>query len=479
LTVTQPASTDSTSPSRVARPRIDLFGAPELGNTSFLISDPDSGQAIAVDPLRDVGQYLDRAERLHVHITHALETHVHNDFVSGSRELQAETGSEVGAAEAAGLEFKHLPLKEGSEVSIGRWRLRARHTPGHTPDHLSYLLTGPDERQEALFSGGALMVGAIARTDLFGPHLATHLALEAFKTLHLRLRHLPDDLAVYPTHGGGSFCAAASGSEQVTTMRQERLTNPYLTTTELMPFIARALHQGPYPTYYKDMNALNRQGANLIGRTAPRLERLSADLADYHLKLGAALVDVRPGREYDQGHVPGSFNVGLEGPFSAWVGWVVERGRPIVLAGGTDREHQEALGQLLRIGYDSVVGALDGGMDAWSASGRELTAFETAEVADLASWILNAEPMTVVDARNEDEWVHGHVPGAVRMSVPDIPHHAHELPREAPVAVHCGVGYRAAIAASLLEQAGLRRIIHVIGPYSDWDRLHLAATIPG
>src|SRR5439155_557023 len=301
-------------------------------------SDPDSGQAVAVDPLRDIGQYLDQADQLQVRITHALETHVHNDFVSGARELQVEAGSEVGAAEDARLEFKHLPLREGSEIPLGRWRLRARHTPGHTPDHLSYLLVGPDDHQEAIFSGGALMVGAIARTDLFGPHLATHLALEAFKTLHLRLRHRPDDLAVYPTHGTG--------------------------------------------------------------------------------------------------------------PFSAWVGWVVERGRPIVLAGGTDRQHQKAHKQLLRIGYDSVVGWLDGGIDAWSASGRELTSFETAEVADLATWILSAEPMTVIDARNEDEWVHGHVPGAVRMPVPDISHHAHELPREAPVAVHCGVGYRAAIAAS-------------------------------
>jgi hydroxyacylglutathione hydrolase len=479
--VSQPAPAASTDQSGApgSRPRVDLFRAPELGNSSFLVSDPDSGQAIAVDPLRDVGPYLDQAEELHVRITHALETHIHNDFVSGSRELQAEVGSEVGAAEDAGLEFKHLPLREGSEIPIGRWRLRARHTPGHTPDHLSYLLIGPDDHQEALFSGGALMVGAIARTDLFGPHLATHLALEAFKTIHLRLRHLPDDVAVYPTHGGGSFCAAVSSSEPVTTMRQERLTNPYLTTSELMPFIARALHQGPYPAYYKDMNTLNRRGANLVGRAPPTLKRLSADLTDYHLKLGAALVDVRPGREYDRAHIPSSFNVGLEGPFSAWVGWVVERGRPIVLAGGADRQHQDAHQQLLRIGYDSVVGSLDGGMDAWSASGRELTSFETAEVADLASWILSAEPMTVVDARNEDEWVHGHVPGAVRMPVPDISHHAHELPREAPVAVHCGVGYRAAIAASLLEQAGLRRIIHVIGPYSDWDRLHLAATIPG
>jgi hydroxyacylglutathione hydrolase len=461
------------------QPRVDLFRASELGNSTFLVSDPEAGEAVAIDPLRDVAQYLDRAEELGVRLTHSLETHVHNDFVSGSLELQAEVGASVCAAEDSGLEFPFQPMRETTEVPVGRWRLRARRTPGHTPNHLSYLVLGPDGKEIAIFSGGALMVGAIARTDLFGPHLATHLALEAFRTLHVRLRNLPDDVAVYPTHGGGSFCAAASAGAPSSTMGQERLTNPYLTTTELMPFIARALHQGPYPAYYKDINPLNRHGAKLIGRSLPRLPTLSTDLSDYHRKLGAAVVDVRPGREYDRGHIPGSYNIGLEGPFSAWVGWVIDRGRPIVLVGGNPQQHQIAHRQLLRIGFDSVVGQLDGGMDAWSASGRELSTFETAEVADLASWILSAEPMTVVDARNEDEWVHGHVPGAVRMPVPDIAHHAHELPREAPVAVHCGVGYRAAIAASLLEQAGLRRIIHVIGPYSDWDRLHLAATIPG
>jgi hydroxyacylglutathione hydrolase len=460
-------------------PRIDLFRAQELGNSAFLVSDPDAGEAVAIDPVRDVAQYLDRADTLDVRITHALETHVHNDFVSGARELEAEVGATVGAAADSGLEFRFRPLDEGSEIAVGRWRLRTRRSPGHTPDHVCYLLVDEQGEELALFSGGALMIGAIARTDLFGPHLATHLALEAFRTLHVRLRHLPDQVALYPTHGGGSFCGAATTDATTSTMAQERLTNPFLTTSDLMPFIARALHQGPYPAYYRDMSVMNRRGANLAGRTLPALRTLSADVTDYHMKLGAALVDVRPGRRFDRGHVPGSFNVGLEGPFSAWVGWVIERGRPIVLAGGTTRQHEEAHRQLFRIGYDSVVGQLDGGIDAWSASGRDLTTFETAEVADLASWILSAEPMTVVDARNEDEWVHGHVPGAVRMPVPDIAHHAHELPREAPVAVHCGVGYRAAIAASLMEQAGLRRIIHVIGPYSDWDRLHLASTIPG
>jgi hydroxyacylglutathione hydrolase len=193
---------------------------------------------------------------------------------------------------------------------------------------------------------------------------------------------------------------------------------------------------------------------------------------------GAAVVDVRRGRRYDSGHIPGSYSVGLDGPFSSWVGWLVPRGRPIVLAGGTDAQHRSAQQQLWRIGFDSVVGALDGGMDAWQSSGRALSTFETVDVEDMAEWILSAEPMTVVDTRDEHEWATGHVPGAVHIYVPDVTYRASEIPTEAPVAVHCASGYRAGIAASLLEQAGLTQIRHVHGPYSDWDRLHLAESVP-
>jgi rhodanese-related sulfurtransferase len=322
------------------------------------------------------------------------------------------------------------------------------------------------------------MLGAIARTDLFGPHLAVHLALQAMATLNARLRWLPDDIAVYPTHGSGSFCGAGGRSGHETTLGQERKTNPFFQTTEVMPFLARVLNQQRFPTYYRDMAAINQKGAPLLGRAAPRLAALSAaDVAGWMAE-GAAVVDIRVGREYDRGHIPGSYNVGIDGPVSAWVGWLIARGRPIVLAGGTEAQHHKAQRQLLRIGFDSIVGALDGGMDAWTSSGRELSTFETVDVEDMAEWILSAEPMTVIDARDEHEWAAGHVPGAVHMYVPDIPHRANEIPMEAPVAVHCASGYRAGIAASLLEQAGLKRIIHVNGEYSDWDRLHLAETIP-
>ena len=444
---------------------VEAFPAPELGNASFLLADPDHGVGLVVDPYRDVDGYMTRADALGIKLTHALDTHLHNDFASGRGELASEAGTAIGELDA------------GQDLAFGGVTLQALHTPGHTPDHKSYLLV-EGGRPRALFSGGAVMVGAIARTDLFGPHLAVHLALEALRTLQVRLRGLPDDLAIFPTHGSGSFCGTGGRSGHETTLGHERSTNPFFLTTEVMPFLARALNQQRFPAYYRDMAGLNRVGPALLGRRPAPPAKLSASDVERLMAEGAAVVDVRRGRHYDRGHIPGSYSIGLDGPFSAWVGWLITRGRPIVLAGGTDAQHVEAQRQLHRIGFDSIAGALDGGMDAWLSSGRAASSFETKDIEDMAEWILSAEPMTVVDTRDEHEWAAGHVPGAVHLYVPDVPFRAGEIPNEAPVAVHCASGYRAGIAASLLEQVGLKRIIHVNGPYSDWDRLHLAESRP-
>jgi len=444
---------------------VEAVPARELGNSSFVIADTDRGVGLVIDPVRDIERYLTVASNLNVRLTHALDTHLHNDFVSGRRELAAEVGANIDE------------LGPSSELALGDITLRAIHTPGHTPDHKSYLLT-EDGRPRVLFSGGAVMLGAIARTDLFGPHLAVQLALEALTTLQVRLRGLPDDVGVYPTHGGGSFCGTGGRGGYETTLGIERQSNPFFQTTEVMPFLARALNQPRYPTYYRDMGAINRGGAPLIGPTVPALAKLTPDEVARMMDEGAAVVDVRAGRDYDRAHIPGSYSISIDGPVSAWVGWLIARGRPIVLAGGTEVEHRQAQRQLLRIGFDAMAGELDGGMDAWRASGRELSSFETVDVEDLAHWVLSAEPMTVVDVRDEHEWVGGHVPGAIHMYVPDVPGRADEIPHDAPVAVHCASGYRAGIAASLLERAGLNRIIHVNGEYSDWDRLHLAESRP-
>lgn len=454
---------------RMTGPEVIPFRARELGNCSFLVADSESGEAIAIDPFRDIDRYLDRVERLGIHITRAVDTHRHNDFVSGCRELAAEVGTAI------------EPLSPGQTARLGRWSLKAIATPGHTPDHLGYVLVDGD-RPLALFSGGALMVGGIARTDLFGPHLAVHLALEAYRTLKVRLRSLPDDVAVYPTHGAGSFCGTATSSGHESTMGRERESNPFFTNDELMPFIARALQVPRYPDYYRDMAEINRRGMPLLGRHLPEPRPLKPfQVETLTRERRAAIVDLRPPAEYDAAHILGSYSIALrEGAFSAWVGWLIERTRPIVLAGLDSSAAAEANRQLLRIGYDQVAGYLEGGIDAWAAAGLPTASFEHADIEDLATWVLSAEPMTVIDARADEEWVHGHVPGAVHLYVPDIEHHAQELPREAPVAVHCLSGYRAAIAASLLEQAGFPRIIRVAGHFTEWEtELRLAETIPG
>ena len=444
---------------------VEAVPAPELGNASFVAFDEERGVGLVIDPLRDIDRYVHLAAEHNVRLTHALDTHLHNDFVSGRRELQAEADVNIDE------------LAVGDELEIGSLTIRALHTPGHTPDHKAYVLS-EGGRDRALFSGGAVMLGSIARTDLFGPHLAVHLALEALSTLRVRLRGLPDHIRVFPTHGAGSFCGIGGRSGHETTLGAERKGNPFFQITEVMPFLARVLNQPRYPTYYREMAAVNLGGPPLIGRTRPPLTALDANEVVQLQDSGAAIVDIRPGREYDRGHIPGSYSVGIDGPVSAWVGWLVARGRPIVLIGGTEAEIRSAQRQLLRIGYDTIAGFLDGGIEAWRSAGQEVSTFETVDVEDMAEWVISAAPMTVVDARDEHEWVGGHVPGAVHMYVPDVPFRAHEIPREAPVAVHCASGYRAGIAASLLEQAGLKKIIHVNGEYSDWDRLHLAESHP-
>jgi len=447
---------------------VQPFEAKELGNASFVVADPDARVAAVIDPFRDVDSYLAHTETHGFRVVRALDTHVHNDFISGARELKALAGSAID------------PLEPDREVTLGSLTIRSLHTPGHTPDHRSYLVLDGG-KPKALFSGGAVMVGGTARTDLFGPHLATHLGLESLRTLQVRLRGLPDEVAVYPTHGSGSFCGISGGAGHSTTLGAERMSNPYFTTTEVMPFLARILDQHRYPTYYEGMGRLNAEGMPLIGRHPNPPPLLTADNVSELKDAGAAIVDIRRGRDYDKGHIPGSYSVALQPgeAFSAWVGWLIDRDRRIVLVGGTGKLHREAQVQLLRIGFDNIAGALDGGIEAWEASGRELSTFETATIEDMARWIISGEEVTVVDARDDHEWGSGHVPGAIHMYVPDVPHHAADLPRDAPVAVHCGVGYRAGIAASLLEQAGLSRIIHVNAPFDDWaGKLHLAETVP-
>ena len=447
------------------------FTADELGNTSHLLLVPEAGVAVALDPMRDVAQYLDVIEPMGLRLAWALETHVHNDFVSGARELRAEVGATVGASRGAELRHPYEPLADGQELEVGPYRLRVLATPGHTPEHVSYVLLDETGLPLTLFSGGSLMVGTAARPDLLGPSESWRLASLLRRSLQERVMALPDAVRVLPTHGGGSFCAAGAGDVRETTIGAERARNPLARAAGAAAFIELALDQGPYPAYFDRMRALNQLGAPLLGRRPPEPPRLSLDEFDAWRARGAAVLDLRLPEAFAEAHVPGSHAVGVDGSHSAWVGWLLPPDRPLVLVAGDPAEERESVRQLARIGYDLVVGALDGGVRSWAEAGRPVASYLRLASRELQRRLLAGERLVVVDVREPGEWFAGHVPGSVNVPVHEVPARAGQLPLGATIAVHCGHDYRGTLGASLLEQTGHDQLLVVQDGYEGWAAL--------
>lgn len=447
----------------------------ELGNAAHVVIERDSGVAVVVDPVRDVGQYLDVANGESVELAWALETHVHNDFVSGARELVASAGARLGASGVAGLRYPYERLGDGDEIELGSWRLQVLATPGHTPEHVAYVLVDPAGEPQALFSGGALMVGTAARTDLFGPALSWRFAHDLERTLKEKILELPDHVVVYPTHGGGSFCAVGAGTEMTTTVGAERAANPLASARSSRQFVMRALTAGTYPAYYARMRSLNQAGAPLLGPASPVPSTLRLGEVDSWLAQGALVVDVRPAAAFRAEHIPGSLAAGADGNVSGWVGWLVGPERPLVLVADPDTagaaQVAEAARQLARIGYDRVVGFLEGGIEAWRTAGRELVSYETISAASLAKRLDADEFLPVVDVREAAEWHAAHIPGSVNIPAHDIPVANADLPRGMALAVHCGHDYRATLGASLLERAGHSQLVVVDDGWEGWVAL--------
>ena len=447
---------------------IRSFTADELGNTSHLLLVPEAGVAAAIDPMRDIGQYLEVVEPMGLEVTWALETHLHNDFVSGARELRAEVGATVGAGAGADLRHPHQALHDGQELDLGPCRLRVLATPGHTPEHVSYLLLDGAGRPVTLFSGGSLMVGTAARPDLLGPANSWRLARLLRQSLRDRVLTLPDDVLVLPTHGGGSFCAAGAGGERQTTIGAERAHNPLALAASDSAFIEIALNQGPYPAYFERMRGLNQLGAALLGRRLPEPRRLALDEFDAWRAQGAAVLDLRSAEAFAEGHVPDSYAVGVAGSHSAWVGWLLDVDRPLVLVADDRAQERESVRQLARIGYDLVVGALDGGFRSWADAGRPVSSYPRMLSAEMERRLLSGERLVVVDVREANEWFAGHVPGSVNIPAHDLPLRAGQLPLGATLAVHCGHVYRATLGASLLERSGHDQLIVVEDGFGGW-----------
>lgn len=430
-----------------------------LGNSSYVVDLGDGG-ALVVDPERNPAPYRAAMERRGLRPRFVVETHLHADFVSGARQLVAE-GATLLAPAGSDLLHGHLPLVDGDEVDLGGLTMEVIATPGHTPEHLAYLLRDGDATM-ALFSGGTLMAGGVARTDLVSPGLTEPLARAAYRSIRDRLLTLPDDLPVYPTHGAGSFCSAGPTGGRTTTIGRERATNPLLRLPDEDAFVDALLAGlGSYPRYFARMRPLNRAGPEIHAATPP-VPALGAIEVRALLEEGAVLVDARPIDRYGADHVPGSISIELRDAFGTWLGWLVDPDRPLLVVVDDDQDLDDLIWQALNVGFPPPAGRLVGGMARWRAEG-----LPSARIGLVSPHGVDPR-RTLLDVRQRAEWDAGHVPGAVHVELGRIPERAADL--DDGVVIHCGHGQRAMTAASLLEAAGRRRLTVTTGGPEDLVR---------
>ena len=415
-----------------------------LGNSAYVV-DLGDGQGLVIDPERNPTPYLAVAERRDLRLRWVVETHLHADFVSGGREIAAQ-GAHLLAPAESGLTFDHQAVSDGDEVDLGGLTLRVIATPGHTPEHCAYLLVDGTQPL-ALFTGGTLIVGGVARTDLIASDLTEGLARAAYRSIRERLFTLPYDLAVYPTHGAGSFCAASPTGERTTTIGHERMTNPLLQAKDENDFVARlSAGFGSYPTYFLRLRGLNQTGTTIFGTTPPPLRALTPDEVAGMIGAGAEIIDVRPVVNFAASHIPGSLSIQLRDQFATWLGWLVDHDRILVFVSDPDQNLVDAVIQSLNIGYEQFGGYLADGITAWQQSGRSLTRTPVLIADQIPS------TSAIVDVRQRSEWEAGHVPGAIHLELGEMAEAGTDLPTE--LVLHCGHGQRSMTAASVLERAG-------------------------
>jgi hydroxyacylglutathione hydrolase len=427
-----------------------------MGNSAYLL-DLDDGRALAVDASRDLRAVYAAAQRRGLTVAYAADTHLHADFLTGAVQLARADGAQVLASASGNREYPHTRLADGDEVDLGGLRLRALATPGHTHEHMAYeLLDG--SRTLGVFTGGSLIVGSAARTDLVSPDRTEELARAQYRSLQ-RLARLDDQVAVWPTHGAGSFCSAPPGAERTSTIGTELVTNTLLRAESEDAFVAELLDSlGTFPPYFLRLGEINRRGpAAVEGDT---LSALTAAEVTSLVTAGAQVVDVRPVADFGAGHVPGSVSIPLRPVFATWLGWLVDADKPIVVVRNPDQDPAEIVWQARKVGYDQLAGELGGGLAAWTAAGQPTGSIPVAgpEVLDGAR---------VLDIRQRGEYQAGHVPGADSIELGALTTRAIELPDE-PLVVMCGHGERAMGAASLLARTGHHHVTVLDGGPQDW-----------
>lgn len=445
-----------------------------LGCASYLVGCEAKGVAAVVDPDREIQKYLDVAASRGLKITHIIETHLHADHVSGNTDLVARTGADIFVHESSGAEFAHSSLKQDDVLELGNIRLKVLHTPGHTPESMTLLISDTTRAEEPwlALTGDTLFVGDMGRPDLVGMDAARGLANNMYDTLTQKILPLNDSLMIYPGHGAGSLCGKSIGSMKSTTLGFERKYNPALSPRERESFIEYAVSDLPeQPGNHNRIKAMNRKGPKPLGIVEKHPITIQESFP--HFQRGAGLLDTRSKAEYVQAHVPGSVHLEADSQLSNRIGFVFPPDVPVILLLTDPSEYEQVVYSLARVGYDNVVGYLSEGLDIWEKMGLPITAgdikdLEPRELYQLMQTSTNGDCPVVVDVREPWEYRQGHVPGAVLIPLGQLSSRLNELDPERPVAVICASGSRSQSAAALLGQKGFKAIYNVLGGTGAW-----------
>jgi hydroxyacylglutathione hydrolase len=455
-----------------------------LAHASYLIADPESGQAAVVDPQRDVDHYVADAHRHGCRVSYVILTHFHADFVAGHLELRDREGAEIVLGARAEAEYEFRPMGDGSTIDMGTVRLAFLETPGHSPESISVLvydLAKNPDRPHAVLTGDTLFVGDVGRPDLRASlgWSAEDLGALLYDSLRNKLLPLPDETLVYPTHGAGSLCGKNISSETVSTIGEQRRSNYALQPMARADFIRIVTADQPdSPAYFTYDAVLNtKERITLESSLGQRLTPLTLREILQVRDARGQVLDCRDASEFERAHVAGSVNIGLDGSFATWCGTLLQPDRPIALVADPGRE-TEAATRLGRIGFDNVAGFLDGGMQSLDKADLEAVAQGIGRVSptDLASRLESDRPPLVLDVRDVSEWEAKHIDGSVNIPLGRLPEGIPDLPREREIVVHCAGGYRSAVAASLLRGAGFDHVEDLAGGMAAWEASRMAAT---
>jgi len=460
--------------------RLEPILAEGIAQVSYFICDDSTTCAAVIDPRPDADIYLEKARQYGVAITHVFETHIHADFMSGALELVARCQRSaklyVSIEEDATYNFEHEPVRDGNEFEFGEIRLKARHTPGHTPEHLSYLVSGTDDEDVwGIITGDSLFVDSIGRPDLLGDEKTEELTQALYNTMRNIFCKLEDHVIIYPCHAAGSACGPDIGDRMHSTIGYEKKHNPYMQIEDYDEF-KKAVQDNapPVPTHYPKMKKLNTKGPETFGHT-PQVRSLSLDEFEAEMKNADTLIiDTRDMLAFGGGHIEGALNMSQRPILSVWAGWLIDTNAPILLVLPDDKDLEKVVTLLWRTGHTNFKGYLAGNMRTWQEAGKQLKRLPQLSVHELNQ---NNGQYKPLDVRKDKEWQNGNIPGAIHIFLGELSEKISKLDKEEKFAVYCASGYRASIAASLLQKNGFKNVYSIPGSFKAWKAAELPIEI--